>query len=1688
MVTCGACARELASDARFCDGCGTPVGPAAAPLVPTAPASEAVRKIVTVMFADLGGSTGFGERTDPETARVVMARYHSTMREVVEEHGGRVAKFIGDGVMALWGIPEIAEDDAARAVTAGAAMQARFVAFADDIAERHGERLTFRVGINTGEVVIAAGDADMVGDALNVAARLEKACEPGRVLVGEETWRLTRGLLHYEPLGDVTVSGRAEPVSIFRLAEGAATPIDAPTPFVGRDRELGRLVTACADAVEQRSPRFVTVLGSPGVGKTRLARELIGSVGADTRSFELRCDRAGEATFAPIVDLIRTATNLGDGVDADGTRVALASLLRADGERDRIVDGLAGLVGTAPARSTEETFWAVRRLVEALARTGAVVIVIDDIQWAESLLLDLLEHLAEWVSDAAFMLVGLARPELREIRSSLTEIARPMADVIALDGLDSAATAELAGRLLDTDRLPVEIVERLPASTDGNPLFVRELVRMLVDDHIIEERGGAWELAIDADAIEVPPTIQSLLAARVERLPDDERVVLELASVIGYEFNLGALRDLVEPAERPALAGRLERLRRKELIEPTGAYWGNEPVHRFHHVLIRDATYRRLLKAKRADVHERVGRWTDAAAADVIGEHEAAIAYHYEQAQNFHRELGTLDDHGRGLGRRAAELLTIAAGRALEREDLAAAAGLATRAVALAGPDKTVAVPALLIACESLLASGEARRATPLVEDLTDMALGDARLGAWADCFTAQMIALTDPDRLAEAEALTTSASLVLHDLDDLAGAAKAHHVRASVMARLGRVGECEAELDAALAAARAVDDHRRVTAVLGAAPAAALWGPSPLARAGGRCLDVVRLLRITGASPSVEASSMRSQALIEALRGRVDVARAMIERSRAALEELGLHSGLLEADLFAGIIELTADDAAAAEPPLRAAYHGLGSLGVGADAGLAAALLSGAVLTQGRVDEADELASASQAMAGQNLKTAIAWRAARARIASARGDHAGAVTIAEEAVRIAAPTDLLLDHAEACVALATVRAAAGDTDWAEQAAREAAALYQRKGATTLAQRLSGPSTAAEPAPSAPTAKPTPADPTPGPDDLATHPRHPAHGTETVDASAGTTRAGGAASASAWWLSVANAATAAMERADLAGGEREAVLEQFADPYERIDRRTGPGGHPIASAAQWVDVLLSYLAVGFQPRPPEPLCVRGERLALFRMAARTEAGDEVSSLSLYELNADGRFVRNIDFDDDHHGLVAAQLELFERYAAGEGAEVADKIASHASYYEQRARGDWVAFESMLDDGLIFVDHRPLGWGTGDAKTWLHLERSHFEVVPDLVVIEQTMSCRNGVAIFLSDNVGTTPEGNVSAKTVVAVGSDYPASGGNPRRVELFDPDDIAGVSAHLRDLGIEGDDHHRLATVPIAGASVLTGPAARHPRTENRAAESFTAYNQLLGAGRYEALDRFLAEDFVRIDRRHGINAPTIVGAAEYVAAQSALADVGLRFVSFTPMAVRGECHVLARVLWAADAGDELPLLVVIECDEAGRGRRVVFFDDDDLVSALGELEDRYVAGEGAGDAVAIRASGRYHRAFLERDFDAIEALLTPDFVVVDHRTLGFGTQDRAGWLERDRSQVEVAPDAVNVPRKLWVSGGVLLTCEDSYGSTTDGNRYEWPVHTVGTVDDAGHCDRIELFADEDFDAAVARFDELRRS
>jgi hypothetical protein len=586
---------------------------------------------------------------------------------------------------------------------------------------------------------------------------------------------------------------------------------------------------------------------------------------------------------------------------------------------------------------------------------------------------------------------------------------------------------------------------RVLAVSEGNPLFLSELVRMLVHDGVLKREGDRWVAGVELAALEMPPTIQALLAGRIERLRPEERTALERAAVVGRQFSRAAVAHLLPPAlsadltrARGPAAQRAGRAGRRLLSRRA------RPA--LHHMLIRDAAYRRLLKGTRAELHGRFADWLERRAGAAI-EHDETIGWHLEQAHQHLRELGPLDEQGGAFGARAARYLAAAGRRALGRDDVALAASLLGRALDRLERDDPARADLALDWCEALLSMGSVGPAAAAIDELGRFADGSDRLRAWHTCFAGQLAALTDPQAL---RATAESAALAAEQLaaaGDAAGEAKAYSVQALALARLGKVGASESALDRALAAARRGGDRRRANAVLAGAPLAALWGPSPVTHASGRCLDVVRVLRITQGAPAVEAVALRCQGVLESLRGRSDAARRMIGASRHMVEELGITQRLCEADVYAGLIELIEGDAVAAERCLRTAYDGLREHGLGIDAAQAAALLGRALLAQDRAAEAEALSRASEALAGDDVKAAIAWRGVRAEALARRGEHDAAVDLARAAVDLAAATDGLLDHADARVALAAALRAAGRG--ADAAAEEAHAieLWDAKGA-----------------------------------------------------------------------------------------------------------------------------------------------------------------------------------------------------------------------------------------------------------------------------------------------------------------------------------------------------------------------------------------------------------------------------------------------------------------------------------------------------------------------------------------------------------------------------------------------------------------------------------------------------------------
>ncbi|MDQ3067419.1 MAG: AAA family ATPase, partial [Actinomycetota bacterium] len=628
-----------------------------------------VRKTVTLVFCDVADSTPLGEQLDPEALRGVWSRYHDTAREVLERHGGTVEKFVGDAVLAVFGIPVVHEDDALRAVRAAIELRDELARLNDELEATFGVRIGVRTGVHTGEVYAgdpAQGDPFATGDAVVVAQRLETSAAPGEILAGDATMRLVRDAVTVEAVPALALKGKAEPVDAWRVldvepdAAGVARRLDSP--LVGRVAELDALLAELERVVADRTCRIVTILGEPGVGKSRLAAELIATAGDDAVVLEGHCLPYGEGiTYWPLVEVVRDL-DLEDilGCEPDGV-TAHGRILEAVGRAD-------------PRSRSDELYWAVRRLLETLARERPVVLVLDDIQWAEPAFLDLVEYLAGWSRDAPILVCCLARTDLAELRPVWSGTTIELAPLPRADA--RTLLENLAGPL---DPGAADAVGR---ATGGNPLFLEEMLRMLVEDGVLVQRGGRLEPLGAVGSLRVPATVQAVLAARLDRLDEEERAVLQRAAVIGQVFWWGAVAELSPLEEVGEVAGRLQALVRKGLIKPDVRTFAGEDGFRFGHILIRDAAYDSMPKRLRAALHERFAGWAEQRAGDRIDLDEI-IGHHLEQAYSLRLELGPAGAHEGSLAGRAADNLARAGRRALARDDAHAAANLLGRAVAL---------------------------------------------------------------------------------------------------------------------------------------------------------------------------------------------------------------------------------------------------------------------------------------------------------------------------------------------------------------------------------------------------------------------------------------------------------------------------------------------------------------------------------------------------------------------------------------------------------------------------------------------------------------------------------------------------------------------------------------------------------------------------------------------------------------------------------------------------------------------------------------------------------------------------------------------------------------------------------------------------------------------------------------------
>jgi class 3 adenylate cyclase/tetratricopeptide (TPR) repeat protein len=681
VPTCANCGQENPGVARFCLACGAPLA--------AAPAGEE-RKVVTVLFADLVGFTGRAEQLDPEDVRAMLSPYYARLRTELERRGGTVEKFIGDAVMALFGAPVTHEDDPERAVRAALAIK-------DAIAELNEQdsklELQVRIAVNTGEALVALGartsegEGMASGDVVNTAARLQAAAPVNGILVGETTYRATERAIEYREAPPVLAKGKSAPITVWEAVEPRArfgVDIGRPgrAPLVGRTQELDVLLDALSRARGERTSQLVTLVGVPGIGKSRLVAELSGAVDAEPELIFWRQGRSlpyGEGvTFWALAEMVKAQAGILETDTADvavgKVRRTLEDLVSDTAEAEWIEGHLHPLVGleedtqAGPDRQAE-AFGAWRRFFEKLAERSPLVLVFEDLHWADEGLLDFVDYLIEWASGVPLVVVCTARPELLTRRPGWGG-GKPNATTLSLSPLSREETAQLVSALLEQAVLPAELQSALLARAEGNPLYAEEYVRMLQDRGFLRRDSGTWRLE-PTEEMPLPESVQGIIAARLDALSPEEKELVQDAAVLGKVFWLGALAAIGDQS-RWTIEERLHALERKEFLrrERRTSVAGEEQ-YAFLHLLVRDVAYGQIPRARRAGKHRFAAEWIGSLSVDRSEDRSEMLAHHYLSALELTRatgnEAGDLADPARLALREAGD-------RALSLNAYAAAA------------------------------------------------------------------------------------------------------------------------------------------------------------------------------------------------------------------------------------------------------------------------------------------------------------------------------------------------------------------------------------------------------------------------------------------------------------------------------------------------------------------------------------------------------------------------------------------------------------------------------------------------------------------------------------------------------------------------------------------------------------------------------------------------------------------------------------------------------------------------------------------------------------------------------------------------------------------------------------------------------------------------------------------------------
>jgi class 3 adenylate cyclase/tetratricopeptide (TPR) repeat protein len=1022
MRACPSCGEANPDRFDACAFCGTA-------LVEASPTSEE-RKTLSVVFCDLKDSTGLGERLDPEALGEVLDLYFTAMTRVLTRHGGTIQKFIGDAIVAAFGIPVLHEDDALRAVRAAVEMRLALQRLNRQLDAGYGVMLATRTGVHSGEVVVRMAVNDqqvLTGDTLNTAARLEQAAGENEILIGEPTYRLVRGAVRVDAVAPLELKGKGAPVAAYRLHEVTGDEQAARrhlAPLVGRVADLATLTSSYERATADRRCRLATVIGEAGVGKSRLVRALIDANRDEALVLRGRCLPYGESiTFWPMLAIVREATGVDQDAPADD---ALARLEAMSGDPEVARRVASALDWSQEELPLPELFWGLRELLERLALDRPLIVVIDDVHWAAPTLLDFIEHLVERVTEAPMLIVCTARSTIVESRPGWSE--GDASTRLALERLDDADAGALIANMTGGLDLPAPVRDTIVRAAEGNPLFVEQLVSMLIERGMLVQDGNRWQAAGDLRRLEVPPSIHALLAARLDLLEATERSVVDPASVIGLEFPSRAVKELAPTGGGDRTDEQIASLVRKRLVRPEASI-DVENDYRFDHLLIRDAAYAGVLKRSRADLHERYAAWLEASAG--VQERDDVIGYHLEQAAGYRAELGGSDPRAGVLAGRASAKLSAAGLRAFARGDLPAAVDLLRRAHDVLPPAddaRLVVVPDL---AEALLEAGAFDEARAVLGAAPAVAADPAGRCARARCelvgLLVDLYAGNEEGWLERAHAAVDRLMPIFEAAGNEAGLTAAWRMRNLAYVTGLRYDASYGAAEQIIHHAQAADDVRQQRRGAIAYAIAALHGPTPVGEAVPRLEALIRDVEGDRRTESVIGLCL---AQLLAMDGQVERARELYRGAATVFDELGQAVLAASVSTDSAPVEILAGEPGIAADQLRRDDATLEALGETYLRATVAGLLASVLVSLGELDEAERACERARSLAGpDDVDAQVLWRSSLARCRAATGGHAAAATLADEAVALTLEVSAPMLRAQAVADRAVVHAAAGRSD-----------------------------------------------------------------------------------------------------------------------------------------------------------------------------------------------------------------------------------------------------------------------------------------------------------------------------------------------------------------------------------------------------------------------------------------------------------------------------------------------------------------------------------------------------------------------------------------------------------------------------------------------------------------------------------